>query len=309
MIWITTKRIIKAGFVNFWRNGIVSFSAVFVMSIALFIITATLLTAAFFGTALKDLQGKVDINIYIETTAQESSILDLQSTLEKLPEVKTVSYFSREKVLEVFKKRHSGDYRILRSLEMIGENPLLAVLTVKAREPSQYEGIAAFLENKLELSTKAMLSIVNKVDYVDNKDKIERLNNLIIGTKKLGSIFTIVMIMISVLITFNTIRLAIFTSREEIAVMRMVGGSNEYIRGPFVIEGILYGLMSGFLTLILFYPITYWLKNITKGFYGGIDLLHYFVANFVEIFFVVIFSGIALGAISSYLAVWRYLRK
>lgn len=302
----TFKRIIRAGFISFWRNGSVSLSAVFVMIVALFMIASTLLLTAFLGTALRDLQDKIDVNIYVDTSAKEPEIMDLKSKLETLPEVKTVTYISREQALEIFKTRHEDDHRIIQALDEIGDNPLTSTLTVKAREPSQYEGIANFLSNKAELSTGA-LSIVNKVNYNDNKVAIERLSRLIAGVKRLGSIITAVMIGISILITFNTIRLAIFIAREEIGVMRLVGGSNEYIRGPFVVEGILYGLVAGFLTLILFYPITYWLKNTTQTFYGGVDLLHYFVANFVQIFLVIMLSGVVLGAISSYLAVRKYL--
>ena len=305
-MWTNLKRIIKAGFISFWRNGSVSLSAVFVMIVALFMIASTLLLTAFLGTALKDLQDKIDVNIYVDTNAKEVEIMDLKSRIETLPEVKTVTYISREQALETFKTRHEDDHRIIQALDEIGDNPLTATLTVKAREPSQYEGIASFLSNKAELSTGA-LSIVSKVNYNDNKVAIDRLSKLILGVKKLGSIITAVMIGISILITFNTIRLAIFIARDEIGVMRLVGGSNEYIRGPFVIEGILYGLVAGFLTLILFYPITYWLKNTTQTFYGGVDLLHYFVANFVQIFLVVMLSGVVLGAISSYLAVRKYL--
>ena len=308
MFWTATKRIIKAGFISFWRNGSVSLSAVFVMIVALFMIASTLLITAFLGTALRDLQDKIDINIYVDAKASEDSIFDLKNQIEKLPEVKKVTYMSREQALADFRARHENDHRILQALNEIGENPLPAALTVKAKQPSQYEGIAKFLSNKSELSAGSALSIVSKVNYNDNKIAIERLSKLIVGVKKLGSIITAIMIGISILITFNTIRLAIFIARDEIGVMRLVGGSNEYIRGPFVVEGILYGLVAAFLTLILFYPITYWLKNTTQVFYGGVDLLQYFVANFVQIFLVIVLSGVALGAVSSYLAVRKYLR-
>ena len=307
MFWTALKRIIKAGFISFWRNGSVSLSAVFVMIVALFMIASTLLITAFLGTALRDLQDKIDINIYVDAKASEEQIISLQKQIKTLPEVKDVTYISREDALATFRERHENDHRIIQALDEIGDNPLPAALTVKAKEPSQYEGIANFLSNKSELSAGSALSIVSKVNYNDNKVAIERLSRLITGVKKLGSIITAVMIGISILITFNTIRLAIFIARDEIGVMRLVGGSNEYVRGPFVVEGILYGLVAAFLTLILFYPITYWLKNTTQVFYGGVDLLHYFVANFVEIFFVIILSGIALGAVSSYLAVRKYL--
>lgn len=306
MLWTTIKRIIKAGFISFWRNGSVSLSAVFVMIVALFMIGSTLLLTAFLGTALRDLQDKIDINIYVDADAHEDAILDLKSKLETLSEVKSVTYVTREQALEAFRERHKDDHRIIQALEEVGDNPLTSVLTIKAKEPSQYEGIASFLENKAELSP-GTLSIVSKVNYNDNKVAIERLSRLILGVKKLGGIVTAVMVGISILITFNTIRLAIFIAREEIGVMRLVGGSNEYVRGPFVVEGVLYGLVASLLTLILFYPITYWLKNTTQVFYGGVDLLHYFVANFVQIFLIIVLSGITLGAVSSYLAVRKYL--
>ena len=306
MLWTTFKRVIKSGFINFWRNGSVSLSAVFVTVIALFMIGSTLLITAFLGTALKDLEDKIDINIYLETNATETAILDLQKKLETLPEVAKVTYISREDALVAFRARHENDHRITQALDEVGENPLVAVLNVKAKNPSQYAGIAAALDGKSALSTDA-LSVVSKVNYNDNKVAIERLSRLTVGVKKLGSIITALMIAISVLITFNTIRLAIFIARDEIGVMRLVGGSSEYIRGPFVIEGILYGLVAGLITVIMFYPITYWLKNTTQGFYGGIDLLQYFVANFIQIFFIIMLSGMALGAVSSYLAVRKYL--
>src|SRR3989344_3391123 len=135
MLWITIKRIIKAGFISFWRNGSVSLSAVFVMIVALFMIGSTLLITAFLGTALKDLQDKIDINIYLDVTAQESSILDLKGKLETLPEVKQVTYITREQALEAFKTRHQDDHRIMQALDEINENPLTAVITVKAKEP------------------------------------------------------------------------------------------------------------------------------------------------------------------------------
>ncbi len=300
------RRIIKAGFINFWRNGSVSFSAVLVMVVALFMIGSTLLLTAFLGTALKDLEAKIDINIYIATNAEESSIIDLKNKLESLPQVETITYISREKALENFRARHKDDSRIMQALNEVEGNPLTAVLNVKAKEPSQYEGIANFLDDKSVLSTET-LSIVSKVNYNDNKVVIDRLTGLITGIQKFASIVTAVMIGISILITFNTIRLAIFISRYEIAVMRLVGGDRGYIRGPFIVEGVLYGLMAGAFTIILFYPITYWLKGATQGFYGGINLLQYFVANFIQIFFIIMLSGVALGAISSYLAVRKYL--
>jgi len=305
-MWITNKRIIKAGFINFWRNGSVSFSAVFVLTIALFVIGSVLLLSAFLGTGLKELEDKIDINIYLSQNAPEDQILDLKTKLEGLPEVREVTYVTQEQALADFRARHQDDQRILQALDEVGGNPLTAVLNVKAKEPSQYEGIANFLSGKTDISTDPS-SIVNKVNYNDNKVAIERLNSLINGVKKLGAIIIMILVGISILITFNTIRLAIFIARDEIKVMRLVGGGNYFIRGPFIIEGILYGLTAGVITLILFYPISFWFKSITQSFYGGVNVLSYFLANFVQIFFIIMLSGIALGAVSSFLAVRKYL--
>lgn len=306
MLSTAIRRIIKAGFISFWRNGSVSLSAVFVAVIALFMIGSTLLLTAFLGTALKDLQDKIDINVYLDQNASETAILDLKKQIEALPEVKQVLYVSREDALAAFRERHKDDHRITQALDEVGGNPLTAILNIKAKDPAQYAGIAKALDGKSVVSTNT-LSIVSKVNYSDNQVAIERLSRLITGVKKLGSVITAIMVGIAALITFNTIRLAIFIARDEISVMRLVGGSNEYIRGPFVVEGILYGLVAGLLTIILLYPVTYWLKATTEGFYGGIDLSQYFIANFFQIFFIILFSGILLGAVSSYLAVRKYL--
>lgn len=306
MFIVIVKRIIKAGFINFWRNGSVSLSAVFVMIIALSMIASILLITPFLGTALAEIEDKIDVNIYMTPNAKEDAIMELKTRLETIPEVKSVTYVSKEEALASFRERHENDHRIIQALDEVGENPLTAVLNVKAKEPSQYENIANALDGKSALSPDT-LSVVGKVNYFDNKIAIERLSQFIDGVQKLGGIITVIMIGISILITFNTIRLAIFIARDEIAVMRLVGANNGYIRGPFVVEGVLYGFVAGIFTLILFYPLTYWLKSATQGFYGGIDLSHFFIANFIQIFFIIIISGIVMGAISSYLAVRKYL--
>jgi cell division transport system permease protein len=96
-------------------------------------------------------------------------------------------------------------------------------------------------------------------------------------------------------------------SREEISVMRLVGASRGYIRGPFFVAGAIYGFVSGILTLILFYPITLWLGKTTADFFVGLNIFHYYTSNFGEIFLIIVGSGIIIGSLSSYLAVRKYL--
>jgi cell division transport system permease protein len=99
----------------------------------------------------------------------------------------------------------------------------------------------------------------------------------------------------------------IYTSREEISVMRLVGASTQYIRGPFVVTGIMYGVIAGLITLFLLYAISLYLASSTEYFFGGVNLTTYFISNFSQIFVIILGSGVFLGAVSSYLAVRRYL--
>lgn len=306
-MWTGCKRILKAGLVNFWRNGFVSLAAILVMTVMLFTIGSLLFVGTILNTTLEHIRDKVDINVYFVTSAPEEEVFGMQSSLEALPEVESVTYVSREEALVNFRERHRNDQLTLQALDELNENPLGASLSIKAKETSQYENIAAFLEGTSALAGENE-PIVDNINYFQNKIAIDRLTSIIDSAERFGFFMIVVLAVASVLITFNTVRLAIYSSREEIAVMRLVGASNMYIRGPFVFEGILYGVIAALITLIIFYPLTLWLGPITENFFGNINLFTYYLTDFTRIFFTILLSGIALGAISSYLAVRKYLR-
>lgn len=305
---LATKRIIKAGFVNFWRNGFVSLSSMIVMVITLFVIGSLIFLNAMLTQSLEVLKDKVDVNVYFVTTADESAITHVKQALEALPEVESVVYTSRDDALAKFRERHKDDEVELQALNELSDNPLRASLSVKAKDPSQYGRIAAFLADDQSAVSQNGSSIIAKINYTDNQVAIERLTAVIHAIEKFGFIVTITLVAASVLIVFNTIRLAIYVAREEIAVMRLVGASNAYIRGPFVFEGMMYGFISGTVTLLAFYPFTLWLGPRTEAFFGNVNLFTYYTDNFGSIFLTIIGSGIILGAVSSFLAVKKYLR-
>ena len=303
----TLKRIIKAGFLNFKRSGLVSWAAVLVVTITLSVITAIILLQAVFHFSLTQIKDKVDVTIYFTTGAPEDKILLLKSSLEKLPEVAEVSYTSADEALRIFRERHKSDYPTIQALDEIGDNPLGAYLNVRAKEVSQYESIANFMksDNALVLGSA---SIIDKVNYHQNKLVIDRLNNIISGAQKLGFLITLMLVIISIIITFNTIRLTIFISKEEIGVMRLVGASKMHVRGPFMIEGAIYGVIATLITLLLFWPSTAWLgRNMTD--FLGINMYEYYFLNLFQIFAILLLSGIILGIISSFLAARKYLNK
>ena len=307
MAIIALKRIIKAGFLNFKRSGLVSWAAVLVVTITLSVITLIIFLQAVLYFSLNQIKDKVDVTIYFTVSAPEDKILLLQSSLQKLPEVANVSYTSAEEALALFRQRHQNDYPTIQALDEIGDNPLGGYLNVKAKEVSQYESIANFLksDNALVLGSA---SIIDKVNYHQNKLVIDRLNTIISGAQKLGFLVTLILVIISIIITFNTIRLTIFISKEEIGVMRLVGASKMHVRGPFMIEGAIYGIVATLITLLLFWPATTWLgRNMTD--FLGINLSEYYFSNFFQIFAILLLSGIILGIISSFLAARKYLNK
>lgn len=306
-IWISFKRVFKAGFVSFFRNGFVSLASVLIMTVTLFVLGSIVFTNALLDSSMKEIKSRVDVNAYFIASANETDILSLKKKIESLPEVSSVEYVSRDQALQNFKTVHQNDEITLQALGELPDNPFGGVLNIRAKETSQYESIAKFFEGSGTLGSDG-ISIVDKVNYYQNKDAINSLTKIIDGGKKLGVGITLALVLLSVIIAFSTIRLAIYTSREEIGVMRLVGASNKYIRGPFIISGIIYGVFASFLTLSLFYPATYWFSSVTKDFFGGLNLFDYYLKNFAQIFGLITGSGVIVGAIGSFLAVRKYLK-
>jgi cell division transport system permease protein len=301
------RRIVRAGFLSFKRSGLISWASVLVVTITLSVITMIILLQAILHFSLNQIKDKVDVTIYFTVGASEDKIMVLKNSLQKLPEVASVTYTSDEEALQLFRDRHSSDYPTIQALDEIGSNPLGGYLNIRAKEVSQYENIANFLKSDDALVLGSS-SIIDKINYNQNKLVIDRLNSMIAGAKKFGFLLTLVLIIISIIITFNTIRLAIFISKEEIGVMRLVGASKMRVRGPFMIEGVIYGVIATIITLILFWPATAWLGRNMTGFLG-LNVYDYFISNIFQIFIIILLSGVFLGMISSFLAVRKYLNK
>jgi cell division transport system permease protein len=301
------KRITRTGFFNFWRDGTVTLASVLVMTVTLLVIGLVSFSSAILDTTLVELKNKIDINVTFVTVASEEDILKIKHSLESLPEVSLVTYITREDALTAFKERHASDQPVLAALEELGENPLGAVLNIRAKDPSQYASVAEFLESGNALSSSG-ITIIDRINYFQNKVAIDKLTQIISSADKLGIALTFFFIIISVLIAFNTIRLTIYLARDEISVMRLVGASTTYIKGPFVVVGIIYGVTAGILTLLFLLPITYWLGGTTANFFVGFNIFYYYLGHFLEIAFIIMVSGVFIGALSSLLAIRKYLK-
>lgn len=277
------------------------------MTVTLFVIGSTIFLSAILDSSLAQIQEKVDVNVYLVPEAPEAESLLLQEKIDELPEVRETKYISKQEVLENFRERHAGDELTLQALDELGGNPFGGVINIRAEQASDYENVAEFLQSDAVLTSSGD-SIVESINFFRNQEVISKLTQIIDSTQALSFFITLFLVALTVLITYNTIRLAIYTAREEISIMRLVGASNSYIRGPFVVEGILYGFVAGIVTLLILYPITYLIGDSTERFFVNFNVFSYYINNFGEIFLVILASGIAIGAISSYLAVKRHLK-
>ena len=300
------RRVVKAGFIGFWRSAYVSLASIFVITVALFVIGSTMFLDQLLSKSLETLQSKVDINVYFVPDAPQEEIESLRTALSALPDVSAVTYTSREDALKQYREKNQDDEIAMQALEELDENPLGANLAIQAKETSQYEQIARFLDEQRELE-QPQTPVIDEVNYNRNRDSIDTLTTIIGAVEQASLVVLAVLLLAAVLITFNTIRLAIYTAREEIAIMRLVGAGNMFIRGPFMLQGIMYGFISGILTMAIFYPIMVWLGPRTQTFFE-INLLDYYTTNFGTIFGVLVGIGVLLGLVSSILAVARYLR-
>lgn len=301
------KRTILAGLRGFYRNRTVSLSSIFILTITLSIITSFYLFESVFNYTLDQIKEKVDVRVYLTIDATEEQAADVKAKILGLTDVKSVVYTSREQALLDFKKKHEGDQLTLQALDELGTNPFGASLSVVAKDTSNYEGIANQLTENSGLLGEDK-SVIDKVNYYQIKDSIDKLNSIIGWTNTVGFWLSVVFVLMSCMIVYNTIRLAIFVYRDEIAVMKLVGASNMFIRGPFIVESFLYSIVATLTTVIIFYPATIWLTKKTVFFFEGLNINAFYTAHLFQLTLALLIFSSFLTAVSSLLAVRKYLK-
>lgn len=299
---VNFKKIINSGWTNFRRNSYLSFAATGIMALALILFLGLLSLQFLSSQIVASLQEKIDISAYLKTDATEEQALKIKSDLSILPEVAEVTYVSREQALADFRVRHAQDELIQESLEQLDSNPLAASLNIKTRDSSQYATIAQFLE------ASTLRGVIDKINFYENKGVIERIENISRAIRGWGLIITLVLALIAVLVTFNTVRLTIFNQKQEIEIMRLVGASNWQIRGPYLVEGGLYGLFASVIALAIFYPVALFASDKIAAFAPDINFFAYFLYGIPQIVLMVAGLGIILGIASSFFAIRKHLK-
>jgi len=298
-----TKRIIISALKDLTRNLWLNMATVIIIVISLFTITTMLAIDAVGSHALQALQEKIDISIQFKDNADEAKILELKKDLENLEDVKTVEYISKEQALIDFQETHKDSEYINESIEELGENPLFAVLNVKANDINKYNSI-----NEYIIGNDNYKDVIEKVNYKENERAIDNLSKILAAVKDGIAGITILFVFISILVSFNTIRLAMYSHKIEIEIMRLVGASNWYIRMPFIIEGAILGALGAVLALLIISPSTIYISPRITQFLPGFDLYVYFMSNFFNIALLLISIGIGMGVFSSFIAIRRYLK-
>lgn len=296
------SRVVSGGWNNFKRNSYVSFGTTGVMTLVLLVFLMLITASYITRTIVASLEEKVDVTVYFKITATEEEIFAVQDEIAVQEPVAYVQYVSRDEALEEFKTRHAGDPLIQESLAEIEGNPLQASLNIKAKDPNQYATIVNSLEgNKFR-------SLMDKINFYENEQVIDRIKRISGGLQNWGLISILVMAVIAVLVTFNTIRLTIYNQKHEIEIMRLVGGSNWFIRAPYIIEGTLYGVFAASIALVLFYPVLSYVSPKVELLMPGVSLIGYFVANALYLVPLTALAGVLLGVISSSVAIRRFLK-
>lgn len=302
MLLTTTYRVIKTGIVNFWRNGWLTISSIAVIALTLFTIGVLLLINVAADRAFQVLEDKVDISAYFKIETPEANILRIKSELGELVEVRNIEYVSRESALARFKEEHRENPLIMQSLEELGTNPLQASLNVRAFSLDGYPAIDSFL------ASTSFGDFIDKVNYKKNEKVISRIYD-ITGTLKNGGVtLSLVLALITILVTFNAMRLSMYAHKKEIEIMRLVGATNWYIRWPFIIEGALAGVFGGLLALFLLWPAINFASPKLAGFLEGFSLQAFFNSHLFSLLGIEIVIGLCLTIIGSMIAIRKYLK-
>lgn len=303
MNFINFLRIFKRGAANFQRNGWLGAATISVMAITLFVIGSLFVANDLFQNVAQDLQDKIDISAYFREDAPEEKILEARKFIMQNPQVKSVEYVSKDEAYQKFKETHKDDSAVLDSLQELGTNPLFASLNIKAASVDSFSYVADSIESS------KYKEFIREVNYKKNQTSIEKFFSIVSFVRKSGLFTALILAVIVILITFNTIRLTIYTHKQEIEIMKLVGGTNWFIRGPFIIEGILYGILACAAAMFMLYMGIAAVSSKITGFLPSSDLLSFYKSSFWNLLAMELAIGAILGSTSSFIAIRKYLNQ
>ena len=302
---LTLVRIVKSGLHNFWRNAWLSTAATAVMTVTLTLVAVSYIANSALTSTIKGVVQKIDVSIFLRDTTTPEQTTALKARLEQLENVQQVKYISKADALKEYRKQNADNPKLLEAVSET-DNPLPASFQVKAKDPNELDPITKFASRP---DVKPLLAERDPVSYSGDRkatiDKIVRTSNFFKAT---GLVASIIFVIISTLIIFNTIRMAIFTRREEIEIMKLVGATPWFIRGPFIFEAVLYGVIAAVLALFFVYAVVLTSTPKLGNYIDIASVTNFMKDNFFLVAFIELLIGIAIGGLSSLVALKRYLK-
>jgi len=300
---LSFARIIKFSFQDIVRNIWLSLVTIIILILALFSINMLLVVQAVGQTAVEAVKEKIDINLFLKTDAGEDEILALKAKISNLSEVKEAIYISKAEALENFRQKHKANPEILEALRELGKNPLTPSLVIRPKSLDTFDNLI----NRLNAYEDEIIESRNFANY---KLMLNKINNITNKVSEAGLILSSIFIFITLLVVYNSVRVAIYTHRREIMIMRLVGASNWFIQMPYLLSSIIYTLIGVLAIMAIFYPFLSLLQPYLETFFVGynVDLLNYFYGNFWKIFGIQFLGAALINIIASLLAVRKYSR-
>lgn len=306
--FVTLWRIIHTGIVNFIRNASLAVAAMAVMVVTLTIVLFSIITNATFTNTIAQITNKIDVSVYLNDNTSPAQTSKLIGQIKKLPDVKSVEYLDKAAALKDYESQNSGNQGLLTAINETA-NPIPPTIHIKPDDLNKINNIKNFLVQPRNLALQTNGSPSYGGDRKEAIDKITHATNVL---REIGIITVIVFAVICALIIFNTIQMAIFNRRDEIQIMRLLGASTGYIRGPFVVETIIYGILSAVISVLIVNAAFLASSNaLQASSLGLLDINYastYFGAHFWDLLAMQLTLGIVLGAVSSTIATRRYLK-
>ncbi|HXH26819.1 MAG TPA: permease-like cell division protein FtsX [Candidatus Acidoferrum sp.] len=306
--WITQLRIFSYGLRNFWRNAWLSTAATIVMTVTLLIIITTFTAQLVASSTIRDLRQKIYTSVYLLDDADQAEVARFAHEVAGVPIVTSVQYITKAQAQEEFVAQHQGQLAALEALGEIDTNPFPASLRIKTSDPSKLSLVNKVInqrDNKALEDTQTTQAASNAnniqsaIDTVTNVSQFAKLAGLVAGA---------VFVFISVMIIFNTIRMTIFNRRDEIEIMKLIGAEKRFIRGPFIVEASLYGVLAAVISLVIIYAVLLTKASALSGFLNTSDAIIFFRTWPILIVPAQIALGALIGIISALLAIRRYLK-
>jgi cell division transport system permease protein len=295
------KRVLNFAINDFSRNKGISIAAIFVLVVTIMLVTGLFFLQGVVGYSTSQIQNKIDITAYFVSGTAEQDILNVKDEIIKMsPSVKSIEYVSQDQALASFNENHKGNSILANALQEVGDNPFPASLNITTNgDPSKYASVSNIL------LTSDFSKLISKVVFP--KATIEEIYSITSGINTFGIILGIILIIIAISVVFNTIKLVIENSREEISTMRVVGASDWFIRGPFVIQGIIYGFIAFLVCILISAIFAYFFSSKLEIILPGFSIFGYFLTNWWIFVLIQLVFGMGVGAVSALIVVKKHL--